>query len=132
MRSVARNDNSIECQARFRTIPINEFIDRVTISPLRILRSEAVQDCGFGVFEIEQAQDGSRGPASSSGSWSALHDRWPPCHPLAPCSGYLHCVPRMYLIAEPIPYLRRCNKRCSVLNCRQMAPTPTVRWGPSL
>jgi hypothetical protein len=38
-----------------RTIPINEFIDRVTISPLRILRSEAVQDCGFGVFEIKQA-----------------------------------------------------------------------------
>src|SRR5258708_20568251 len=80
MRSVAQNDNSIECQARFRTIPINEFIDRVTISPLRILRSEAVQDCGFGVFEIKQAQDGPGAAASSSGSWSVLHDRWPPCH----------------------------------------------------
>jgi hypothetical protein len=54
-RSVAQNDNSIECQARFRTIPIHEFIDCVTISPLRILRSEVVQDCGFGVFEIKQA-----------------------------------------------------------------------------
>src|SRR5215471_4683402 len=80
MRSVAQNDYSIECQARFRTIPINEFIDRVTISPLRILRSEAVQDCRFGVFEIKQAQDGPGAAASSSGSWSVLHDRWPPCH----------------------------------------------------
>src|ERR1700730_7719485 len=80
MRSVAQNDNSIECQARFRTITINKFIDRVTISPLRILRSEAVQDCGFGVFEIKQAQHGPSAAASSSGSWSVLHDRWPPCH----------------------------------------------------
>jgi hypothetical protein len=38
----------------------NEFIDRVTISPLRILRSEAVQDCCLGGFDIKQAQDGSR------------------------------------------------------------------------
>jgi hypothetical protein len=58
------------------TNTIDEFIERVTISPLRMLRSEAVQDCGFGVFEIEQAQDGSRAAASSSGSWSVL----PPCH----------------------------------------------------
>src|SRR5260370_18183625 len=80
MRTVAQSDYSIECQARFRTIPINEFIDRVTISPLRILRTEAVQDCGFGVFEIKEAQDGAMASASSSGSWSVLLDVWPPCH----------------------------------------------------
>src|SRR5262249_24432356 len=34
----------------------------------------------FGVFEIKQAQDGPCAAASPSGSWSVLHDRWPPCH----------------------------------------------------
>jgi hypothetical protein len=61
-------------------VRIIEFIDRVTISTLRIRGSEAVQDRGFGVFEIEQAQDGSRAAAPSSERWSVLHDRWPPCH----------------------------------------------------
>jgi len=47
MRSVAQSDYSIESQPRFWTLPIDEFIDRVTISPLRVLGSEAVQDCGL-------------------------------------------------------------------------------------
>jgi len=37
----------------------------VTISPLRILRSEAIQDCVFGVFKVGQAQDGLGDVASS-------------------------------------------------------------------
>ena len=59
---------------------VNELIDGVTISPLRILRSEAVQDCAFGVFKVGQAQDGLGDVASSSGTWLLFHDRWPPNH----------------------------------------------------
>jgi hypothetical protein len=55
-------------------------VTKALISPLRVRRREAIQDCGFGVFEIEQTQDGFAGAASSSESWSMLHDRWPPCH----------------------------------------------------
>jgi hypothetical protein len=44
-------------KARFRTIPVNEFIDGVTITPLGVQAVEAIQDCGFGVLEVWQAQD---------------------------------------------------------------------------
>jgi hypothetical protein len=43
---------SVESQARFRTIPVNELIDGVTITPLRVQAGEAIQDCGFGVLEV--------------------------------------------------------------------------------
>jgi hypothetical protein len=52
MRAVAQNDYPVERQARFRAIPINEFIDRVTIPALCVRRSEAIQDRGFSMFEI--------------------------------------------------------------------------------
>jgi len=40
-----------------QTIPVNEFIDGVTITPLGSQAGEAIQDCGFGVLEVWQAQD---------------------------------------------------------------------------
>jgi hypothetical protein len=50
----------------FRTIPVNEFIDGVTITPLGVQAGEAIQDCGFGVLEVWQAQDRFCGGAFSS------------------------------------------------------------------
>jgi hypothetical protein len=38
-------------------MPVNELIDGVTITPLRVQAGEAIQDCGFGVLEVWQAQD---------------------------------------------------------------------------
>jgi hypothetical protein len=57
MRPIAQDHNSVESQARFRTIPVNECIDGVTITPLGVQAGEAIQDCGFGVLEVWQAQD---------------------------------------------------------------------------
>ena len=57
MRPIAQHHNSVKSQARFRTIPVNEFIDGVTITPLRVQAGEAIQDCGFGVLEVWQAQN---------------------------------------------------------------------------
>ena len=42
----AQDHDPVEGQARFRTIPINEFIDGVTITPLSVCRVEAVQHRG--------------------------------------------------------------------------------------
>jgi hypothetical protein len=58
MRSIAQHHYSVESQARFRTIPVNELIDGVTITSLGVQAGEAIQDCGFDVFEVWQAQDG--------------------------------------------------------------------------
>jgi hypothetical protein len=44
MRPIAQHYNSVESQARFRTIPVNEFIDGVRITPLRVQAGEAIQD----------------------------------------------------------------------------------------
>jgi len=49
--------NSDECQARFRTIPFHELVNRVTIYASSIWARETVQDCSSRVFEIGQAQD---------------------------------------------------------------------------
>jgi hypothetical protein len=66
MRPIAQHYNSVESQARFRTIPVNELIDGVTITPLGVQAGEAIQDRGFGVLEVWQAQDGfCRGAFSS-------------------------------------------------------------------
>ena len=56
-RPIAQHHYSVESQARFRTIPVNELIDGVTITPLRVQAGEAIQDCGFGVLEVWQTQD---------------------------------------------------------------------------
>jgi hypothetical protein len=42
MRPIAQHYNSVESQARFRTIPVNEFIDGVTITPLGVQAGEAI------------------------------------------------------------------------------------------
>ena len=52
MRPIAQHYNSVESQARFRTIPVNEFIDGVTITPLGVQAGEAIQDCGFGCSSL--------------------------------------------------------------------------------
>jgi hypothetical protein len=66
MRPIAQHYDSVESQARFRTIPINEFIDGVTITSLGVQAGDTIQDCGFGVLEVWQAQDGFCGGAFSS------------------------------------------------------------------
>jgi endonuclease YncB( thermonuclease family) len=66
MRPIAQHHNSVESQARFRTIPVNEFIDGMTITSLGVRAGETIQDCGFGVLEVWQAQDGFCGGAFSS------------------------------------------------------------------
>jgi len=66
MRPIAQHYDSVESQARFRTIPVNEFIDGVTITSLGVQAGEAIQDCRFGVLEVWQAQDRFCGGAFSS------------------------------------------------------------------
>jgi hypothetical protein len=66
IRPIAQHHYSVVSQARFRTIPVNEFIDGVTVTPLDVQAGETIQDCGFGVLEIWQAQDGFCGGAFSS------------------------------------------------------------------
>jgi hypothetical protein len=66
MRPIAQHHNSVESQARFRTIPVNELIDGVTITSLGVQAGEAIQDCGFGMFEVWQAKDGFCAGAFSS------------------------------------------------------------------
>jgi hypothetical protein len=39
-------------QAMFRTIPVNELVDGMAISPLSIAASEAAEDCSPGEFKI--------------------------------------------------------------------------------
>src|SRR5258708_32214191 len=80
MRAIAQDHDPVEGQARFRTIPVNELIDGLAISPMGVSRGETVQHRGLGVFKVGQAQDGLGTIASSSGTWLLLHDRWPPCH----------------------------------------------------
>src|ERR1700681_4668669 len=51
MRAISQNHDSVERQARFRTIPFNELIDGVLIPPLCICGAKAVQYRGLGVFQ---------------------------------------------------------------------------------
>jgi hypothetical protein len=55
---VSGNDRLVESKAGFRAVPVDEFADAVIIGPLGTPRGEAVQDCGFRLFEIRQLQDG--------------------------------------------------------------------------
>ena len=55
MRAIAQDDGSIEGQTRLRTIPVNELVYGVAISPLGVSGGETVQHCGPGVFEVGQA-----------------------------------------------------------------------------
>jgi hypothetical protein len=57
MSAITQDHDPAKGQARFRAIPVNELIDGVTITPLRVQAGEAIQDCGFGVLEVWQAQD---------------------------------------------------------------------------
>jgi hypothetical protein len=47
MRSIAQHHHPVERQARFRTVPVNEFIDGLTITSPGVRTGETVQDCGF-------------------------------------------------------------------------------------
>ncbi len=45
----------VERQARLGAVPLNEFIDRVSISALRLGRAKAIQDRRFAVVQIREA-----------------------------------------------------------------------------
>src|ERR1700674_2365341 len=107
MRAIAQDHDPVEGQAWFRTIPVDELIDGVTIAPFCVCRVEAIQHRVLGVFQVGRAQDGLGTVASSSGTWLLLHDRWPPCH-----RSMIRVVPRLQ---GQNPPRSRCN------------PTPTRR-----
>jgi hypothetical protein len=52
----ADNHNLVERQARLGAVPLNEFIDRVSISALRLGRAKAIQDRRFAVVQIREAE----------------------------------------------------------------------------
>ena len=58
MRAIAQDDRSVQRQSGFRTIPVDELVDRVSIASLGFWAGETVQNRGFCIVEIGQAQDG--------------------------------------------------------------------------
>src|SRR5579872_3629770 len=54
--SIAENHRSVQSKSRFRAVPIDEFVDRVTIPTLAVNTSQAVQNCCFRVLEIWQTK----------------------------------------------------------------------------
>src|SRR4030081_293273 len=69
MRPIAQHHYSVESQARFRTIPVNELIDGVTITPLGVQASEAIQDCATFQF----LTTGLRGDVKESRKYAAMN-----------------------------------------------------------
>jgi len=53
---VSQHDCSIECEPRFGTVPIDKFSDGMLVSSLPTFRSQAVNDCRLGLFEIWSAR----------------------------------------------------------------------------
>ena len=80
MRAIAQDHNPVEGQARFRTIPVNELIDGVTIAPLCVCRVK-----GCSILRPWRVP----GRATEGRIWcycvffrnlASASDRWPPCH----------------------------------------------------
>src|SRR5271165_1642088 len=78
--AIAGDHNLVERQARLRAVPLNEFIDRMSISALRLGRTKAIQDRRFAVVQISV-------PFSISSFWAS-----PILMPLKPTSSS-HRVP---------------------------------------
>ena len=54
--AITGDHNLVERQARFGAVPLNEFIDRVSISALRLERAKAIEDRRFAVVQIWEAE----------------------------------------------------------------------------
>src|SRR5580704_13401287 len=76
--SIAHYHSPVERQARLGAVPINEFVDDVPISPLRIKVRQAVQHCGLCVFQIRQTKNCSGSLSLRAVMQFTLHGRWPP------------------------------------------------------
>lgn len=48
----------VEGEPRFRTVPVDEFSDRMIVGPLRTWRSQAVQNGGLRLLKIRKLKDG--------------------------------------------------------------------------
>src|SRR5271167_1184887 len=81
--AITGNHNLVERQARLGAVPLNELIDPVSISALRLGRAKAIQDRRFAVVQIRQAELCFRPlwfrgfPFGVSAHSSRLHRGWP-------------------------------------------------------
>src|SRR5664280_865687 len=81
--AITGDHNLVERQAWLGAVPLNEFIDRVSISALRLGRAKAIQDRRFAVVQIREAELcfwplWLRGfPLGVSAHSSRLHRGWP-------------------------------------------------------
>src|ERR1035441_8676624 len=81
--AITGDHNLVERQAWFGAVPLNEFIDRVSISALRLGRAKAIQDRRFAVVQIREAELCFRPlwfrgfPLGVSAHSSRLHRGWP-------------------------------------------------------
>lgn len=60
--SISSYDGLVESQAWLRTVPINEFANRVVVGALRTGSGQAVEDGRLGLFKIWELQDRFRSP----------------------------------------------------------------------
>ena len=58
--SVPGKESFIEGESRFRTVPFDEFSDRMVVGPLRTGRSKAVQYGRLGLLKIRKVKHGLR------------------------------------------------------------------------
>jgi hypothetical protein len=56
-------------------MPVNEFVDGVLMTPLRVRAGQIVSDCGVCVLEVRQPQGRFRCGSSCSRVRLPLHDR---------------------------------------------------------
>ena len=52
MHSIRKDDGRAALEPRFRTVPLNEFINRVTVPCLGIDRAQAVENSGFCLVQV--------------------------------------------------------------------------------
>jgi len=56
MNSVSSHNRLVERQSRLRAIPANEFVNGVPITPLRLRRTQTVQDSSLRVVEVRKSE----------------------------------------------------------------------------
>ena len=56
LQSIPQYDGAVQCQARFRAIPFNEFVHRMLIRSPGLQRCQAVKDGTLGLVEFRQSQ----------------------------------------------------------------------------
>jgi hypothetical protein len=56
MNSVSCHNRLVERQSRLRAIPANEFVNGVPIAPLRLRRTQTVQDGSLRVVEVRKSE----------------------------------------------------------------------------